>query len=113
MIDFIPIGQENAILLKDLAAITGKSPRTVQAEIKDLRDKDWLILSSASGGYYFPTADKKGEVEVEQYIAMMESQALGRLKRIKVAKKWLSERGQTRIDTEVNTSSKGLIFKRC
>ncbi len=47
MIDFIPIGQENAILLKDLAAITGKSPRTVQAEIKDLRDKNWLRAKGA------------------------------------------------------------------
>lgn len=100
MIDFIPIGQENAILLKDLAAMTGKSPRTVQADVQLLRDHGFVILSSAAGGYYFPTTDEKGVSEVRQYIAMMESQALGRLKRVKVAKKWLRERGQTRIDTE-------------
>jgi biotin operon repressor len=100
MIDLIPTGEENAVLLKDLAVMVGKSPRTVQADVKRLRDRGYLILSSASGGYYFPSADKKGEAEAEQYIAMMESQAFGRLKRLMSAKKWLRERGQMQIDLE-------------
>lgn len=29
MIDLIPTGEENAVLLKDLAVMVGKSPRTV------------------------------------------------------------------------------------
>ncbi len=100
MIDFIPIGAENAVLLKDLSSMVGKSPRQVQADIQLLRDNGLLILSSASGGYYFPSADEKGEVETERYIAMMEGQALGRLKRLRAAKKWLRERGQMRITTK-------------
>ena len=60
MIDLIPTGEENAVLLKDLAVMVGKSQRTVQADVKRLRDRGYLlILSSASGGYYFPSADKK------------------------------------------------------
>ena len=94
MINLIPTGKENAILLKDLAALTGKAPRTVQADIQLLRDNGFVILSSAAGGYYFPSTDEKGVAEATRYMAMMESQAFGRLKRLGAVKKWLKEYGQ-------------------
>lgn len=100
MIDLIPIGAENAILLKDLAALTGKAPRTVQADILRLRDEKRInILSSATGGYYLPTYDDKGERESRQYELMMIRQALGRLKRAGVSRQWREEYKQTRFFT--------------
>ena len=62
MIDLIPIGAENAVLLKDLAAMVGKSPRQVQADIQSIREKDQInIISLATGGYCLPSSDDKGE----------------------------------------------------
>lgn len=103
MIDFIPIGQENAILLKDLATKVGKSPRTVQADIQRLRDEEQInILSSSAGGYFLPANSKKGERESKQYEEMMIRQALGRLKRARVSRRWREEYKQTRIAVEEN-----------
>jgi len=46
MIELIPTGAENAILLKDLAAKVGKSPRQVQADIQSIREKDQINVIS-------------------------------------------------------------------
>jgi biotin operon repressor len=97
MIELIPTGAENAILLKDLAALTGKAPRTVQADIMRLRDEGEPILSSASGGYYLPTNDDEGFRDVSRYIEMMKSQAYGRLKRLRAANRWIIEYRQTQL----------------
>ncbi len=100
MIDFIPIGAENAVLLKDLAAKVGKSPRQVQADIQSIREKDQInIISLATGGYCLPSSDDKGEREAKRYEVMMIRQAIGRLKKARLSMKWRAERNQMRFYT--------------
>ena len=97
MIDLIPIGAENAVLLKDLAAKVGKSPRQVQADIQSIREKDQInIISLATGGYCLPSSDDKGEREAIVYEAMMIRQAVGRLQKARISRQWREERGQIR-----------------
>lgn len=102
MIDLIPKGKDNAILLADLASITGRPPRVVQAKIQKLRDSGCHILSAATGGYYVPTDDAEGVSDTENYIKMMRLQALGRLRRIGTAKRWLAEHNQTSYEEETH-----------
>ncbi len=100
MIDLIPIGAENAILLKDLAAKVGKSPRQVQADIQSIREKDQInVISLATGGYCLPSSDDKGEREAKRYEVMMIRQAIGRLKKARLSMKWRAERNQMRFYT--------------
>jgi biotin operon repressor len=100
MIDLIPIGAENAVLLKDLAAKVGKSPRQVQADIQSIREKDQInIISLATGGYCLPSSDDKGEREAKRYEVMMIRQAIGRLKKARLSMKWRAERNQMRFYT--------------
>ena len=99
MIDLIPTGRKNAILLRDLAAKVGRSPRAVQSDIQALRDNGHPILSAAQGGYYLPTPDAEGIKDCLRYIAMMRRQALSRLKRIRTAKRWIRELYQMRFIT--------------
>jgi biotin operon repressor len=100
MIELIPTGAENAILLKDLAAKVGKSPRQVQADIQSIREKDQInIISLATGGYCLPSSDDKGEREAKRYEVMMIRQAIGRLKKARLSMKWRAERNQMRFYT--------------
>jgi biotin operon repressor len=100
MIDLIPIGAENAVLLKDLAEKVGKSPRQVQADIQSIREKDQInIISLATGGYCLPSSDDKGEREAKRYEVMMIRQAIGRLKKARLSMKWRAERNQMRFYT--------------
>jgi biotin operon repressor len=100
MIDLIPIGAENAVLLKDLAAKVGKSPRQVQADIQSIREKDQInVISLATGGYCLPSSDDNGEREAKRYEVMMIRQAIGRLKKARLSMKWRAERNQMRFYT--------------
>lgn len=100
MIELIPTGAENAILLKDLAEKVGKSPRQVQADIQSIREKDQInIISLATGGYCLPSSDDKGEREAKRYEVMMIRQAIGRLKKARLSMKWRAERNQMRFYT--------------
>ncbi len=100
MIDLIPIGAENAVLLKDLAAMVGKSPRQVQADIQIIREKDQInVISLATGGYCLPSSDDNGEREAKRYEVMMIRQAIGRLKKARLSMKWRAERNQMRFYT--------------
>jgi biotin operon repressor len=100
MIELIPTGAENAILLKDLAAKVGKSPRQVQADIQSIREKDQInVISLATGGYCLPSSDDNGEREAKRYEVMMIRQAIGRLKKARLSMKWRAERNQMRFYT--------------
>ena len=100
MIELIPTGVENAILLKDLAAKVGKSPRQVQADIQSIREKDQInVISLATGGYCLPSSDDNGEREAKRYEVMMIRQAIGRLKKARLSMKWRAERNQMRFYT--------------
>lgn len=90
MIDLIPVGSENAILVKDLAGLTNTNERAVKAKIRSLRMEGLLILSQASGGYFFPSSGKKGMEEAERYIKMMRRQISERLETIEAASQWLA-----------------------
>ena len=55
IIDFIPIGQENAISRTELIKVTGLDDRTLRQLIhKERRAGHIIIADSASSGYYRP-----------------------------------------------------------
>lgn len=77
LLSLLPRGKEHAIKQPELAALYGKTPTELKADIRAAR-KDHLICSSPRG-YWLP-----GSVaECEVFISMMEKQALGRLSTIK------------------------------
>lgn len=90
-IDLIPKGKKNAISLKELSAITGINTREIKRIIQRLRDDGEVILSAASGGYFYPTEDGQGLEDIDRYITMMEQQAKSRFVRIKSARRWRDE----------------------
>lgn len=96
--DLIPKGRENAILLNDLGRVTGLNTRTVKRLVQDLRDDGEVILSSAGGGYFYPTEDERGLEEVTRYINMMEQQAKSRFVRTRSAMQWVKGYRQVRIE---------------
>lgn len=96
--DLIPQGKENAILLNDLGRVTGLNTRTIKSMVQELRDSGEVILSSAAGGYFYPTEDEHGLKDVNRYIDMMEAQAISRFNRVKAAKQWRDEYGQVRVE---------------
>ena len=97
----IPKGCDNAILLRDLAALSGISERNTKREIMRLREQEqYNILSSSEGGYFFPTQDEEGAADTMRYVQMMTVQGIGRLKRRKAAMKWLKEYKQLSIREE-------------
>ncbi len=90
-------GQENAILLRELAEMTECSKRSVQAKIQRMRDEGkYNILSSSRGGYFLASNDDKGEREAMEYERMMIRQAIGRLQRAKKSMEWRQRRKQMR-----------------
>lgn len=94
----IPVGKENAVLLKNLAMILGVSPRETKRRVQRLRDDGCVILSSSSGGYFIPSSDEDGLRDVKHYIKMMEAQAKSRFIRVKSAKRWMQEYQQLEFD---------------
>jgi|BioPla2DNA2_1021312.scaffolds.fasta_scaffold00226_17 biotin operon repressor len=96
VLDWIPTGSDKAILLKDLAAYTGISERAVKRIINDLRREDYVIISKASGGYFFPDVTSEKDVSmVKSFARMMDSQAEERQESKLPAVKWLATIGIT------------------
>jgi hypothetical protein len=63
IIDYIPIGRENAISRRMLCNITGLSDRMMRHEIERAR-KQYAILNSQDGsGYFLPSTEEKPLVE--------------------------------------------------
>lgn len=67
--DILPIGEENAISAKDLAARLGLSEREVRARVSKELQEGAFCLSSMhrSGGYFRPSEGEKGRKELTRF----------------------------------------------
>ena len=63
IIDYIPIGRENAISRRMLCNITGLPDRQMRKEIERTRQQYAILNSQDGSGYYQPSAEEKPLVE--------------------------------------------------
>ena len=83
-ISVLPVGKENAISSKELAALMGfDTVRALQSDIAKSRAAGQIICSSTIGGYFIP-AD---ETELKEFIAVLRARALNTLKAIRDTKR--------------------------
>jgi biotin operon repressor len=75
ILDYIPVGQANAIPTKDLINLTGLSQRHVCAAIESARTHGEVILSKADGGYWLPDENdiKQTREELQRFVRFMDS----------------------------------------
>ena len=73
VLDFIPVGQKNALPMSELAKRIGISQREARKAVFNARRKGAVICSTCSGdsfdGYYFPASVE----EVLPYVRLQES----------------------------------------
>lgn len=89
ILDYIPIGRENAINAQTLAALCGiSSPRKLQSHIHELR-RDTVILSTSGNpsGYYLPRCDD----DVRDFIRTLEARGRNTLAALKSARIYLKK----------------------
>ena len=87
VLDFIPIGRENAISMSNLADRMGTDQRTARKAIFNARCKGEIICSTCgenASGYYRPASID----EVRPYIAMQEHRIASAKVALKSAKKF-------------------------
>ena len=82
----IPLGEDNAIHQKDLAARLGMQADTLKREIREARNRGIEICSTING-YFFP----KDELERRRFVDMQRKQAISRLKTSRVCQKALKD----------------------
>lgn len=87
---YIPVGEKNAIHMKDLAKLLGVTAEGAKEIVRMARpeaEKDGKIIASTSRGYFIP----EGKEELEHYYLIMRQQALTRLKTVRTVRKLLRE----------------------
>ena len=86
--DYIPEGRENAISRRDLVRLTGLPDRQVRRMIETARETGCIVNLQDGEGYYIPSADERSDVET--WYRAQRSRAIGVLKSLKGAEKWLA-----------------------
>ena len=91
IIDYIPVGKENAIPRADLARVLGLTDRACRKAIEEARERGELICNDCDGqGYYL--ASDIGQIE-RQY-RVDRARALAVLKRLKTMRRMLRDNGK-------------------
>ncbi len=89
IIDYIPVGQKNAISMTELALRKGVSKRAARSAVFAARRKGAVICSTCSGddfdGYYIPVSVD----EVLPYIHLQESRIKSAQEALKSAKNFI------------------------
>lgn len=62
IVDYIPVGHENAISRKELARKTGLTDRILRKEIEKARETTCICNMSDGAGYYIPTELREVEL---------------------------------------------------
>lgn len=70
----IPIGEANAISMRDLAALTGVTERTLRHQIAADRERG-LLIASSDAGYFFPETEKERQRYIRRMRARLRSTA--------------------------------------
>ncbi|MBR6996155.1 MAG: hypothetical protein IKH96_09080 [Ruminococcus sp.] len=92
IVDFLPVGEENAITMTELAVLLGCSKREARALIFEARCRGAVICSTADpvkGGYYLPRTDD----EIKRFLMFAQHRVNSTLEAIKSAKKFLKKGG--------------------
>jgi len=95
-----PIGKKNRITREALISLSGMSDRGVRANIKNLRDEGYPIMSSTKSkesGYWLPESYE----ELESWVNTIESYARSIYRTTKKAKKIISNKDQKLINYDV------------
>lgn len=88
VIEYIPIGKENAIAMTELSKRTGRSQREVRKAVFNARCKGEIICSTCgenASGYYRPSTAE----EIRPYIAMQQSRIRSAKSALKSAKQFV------------------------
>jgi len=94
IVDYIPVGKENAITGERLRLLTGLTDRKIRNEIAIARRETCIINNQDGRGYYQPS----NKDEVKRYIYQEEHRAKSILYSLNGAKKYYRElEGQTEI----------------
>lgn len=73
IVDFIPIGHENAISRKELCKLTGLTDRNVREHIAKAREVTCICNMSDGAGYYIPREVQEVEIFIRQESARARS----------------------------------------
>lgn len=76
IIEFIPVGRENAVSNDFLKVVTGKDARTVRALVHDARKRGEPICSVCCGGkcgYYIPRDLNEAQIYLRQQRSRLKS----------------------------------------
>lgn len=87
IVDFIPVGKENAIPRAKLRQLTGLKDSVMRGEIAKARRETCIINLQDGRGYYRPTTIE----EVDRYIAQEEHRATSIFFNLNGARKWKKE----------------------
>lgn len=94
IVDFIPVGKENAITGERLRQMTGLTDRKLRNEIAIARRETCIINNQDGRGYYQPS----NKEEVARYIYQEEHRAKSIFYALNGAKKYYAElEGQTEL----------------
>ena len=97
----ITYGKENAILLSDLSALTGKNKRTIKKCVQEIRDAGNPVVSSSYGGYFLPRRNSDDDIaEAQRFCNMQRSQAISRFRLARSVKRWLNYLGQISMEED-------------
>lgn len=91
--NLLPVGEENAISLKQLSAQTGLPERALRAQIVAELEDGSPCLSSCKrhGGYYRPDAGEKGLKEMQRFYYQERSRASSTFRKLKAIRRTLSQ----------------------
>lgn len=100
VLDFIPVGPENAVTGRQLSRLMGVSGREIRRRIALERAAGTVVLTDGAGGYYRPTDNgQRGRAEVAAWLDRLEARGVSTLMAGNSARAWLRNvlPGQQRI----------------
>ena len=100
VLDFIPVGPENAITGRQLSRLMGLSGREIRRRIAEARAAGSIILTDGAGGYYLPSDNgQRGRDEVKAWLDRITSKGVSTIQAGNSARLWLRNvlPGQQRI----------------
>jgi biotin operon repressor len=91
IVDYIPVGKENAIPRHDLARVLGLTDRACRKAIEEARDRGELIVNDGDGEGYYLACDID---QIESQYRKDRARALSVLKRLKTMRRMLRDAGK-------------------
>ena len=96
IINYIPVGETNAVSRAELVAISGFEDRKVRAMISKAREEHVILSLENGSGYYQPTAEDYPELR--KFINREESRAKSVFASLKMARALCEDYERGRLD---------------